>query len=1123
MAKNKHIKKIYEYLVMADPTEVPTKTPTKVPTKTPDRRGPSPIRRDKPSVKPKPMASAEDIYDRFINELREEDGKIDFDLKYLASKYKMEESQIVKGFAQYIYEASLEDNPGIPGEGEGDDADKYLRDVEGRANQMKSDTRNRYGNRIPQFMSTVQAVQRLQAGKERELEQLAVDSIREMYGSILDGVKLDIKFPEQGEMQGEMEDVPMEPPGEEIEDENIRKEIYKRKITNNITQGEAKNTKLILNMPFIADGLKDILGEEDGAKMVELLTEITNIASLFDWDIPIEVQKQMWQNKDGFAGTVSVDWEEPDDEEKAEKTAEDIIASLEAGDDILDNGDDLEELFKETTPVIKARGMDFAMLIHETVKGIYQLIAAMGIPEDETIANTVNMNTDTLAGELEDLRYGPYIASDLHKFVAEFEESSDVDNLKEHFFGRMVALPADEFLELVRLILMGDNRANRIAQDMIDDIVQEIKDFKEDGISSYGDDYDEEDFEVDDYGRPSPTPITGDDDTYKAMSNSELQSLIDDALDNRDMDEVKRLAQYLKESLRIQLENKLSKINESKYSHINSFQSFKKKEVSDINENIGDAKNFFIKRKAEDAGFEFAGLTDEERERIERDPRWVVIRRMIETANRVGDAVPFVKFMMDQKAPLDILQNLMDLLKDPNNKPILRELPLKSIDAYAARPLKTGENPGYEMLIDDISKLKEALAGRWIVKALVNKAGTRDYRGVEIPGATPFYQKEAFKNASPDVQNELIDVAFQLHKADPSGREIHGFKRKLGKFKSLEEIKEGLENKIAGLGSALSDITDMIEKSDPGASVIWEGKDKLFTVFRSPETLGHICSSTSWCLLPSRYAGGNGMFYNYVNKDNNGSVQYVFFDYTKLPSNQMHLVGITVNSNGKVSHAHRKDDRDLTSEYGSSLKTYLNLFGIPEDSQAQINNALPSEVELIKDVTPFYKDIQSGSGDLGKVATSMIIRTEKRANQANFKGEEFVRNSTVDRLLVVEMTNSEQVDSAREAVLERFYDMGCSNVEAARYFKMLFEGSSMFTDEIIDKIIMASKRRSDGFTKLLRAMSNASAGDRQRFVQKARGKDLNQIKEHSNLIIDSIESTIVYLETLKKSNRDGAE
>ena len=52
-----------------------------------------------------------------------------------------------------------------------------------------------------------------------------------------------------------------------------------------------------------------------------------------------------------------------------------------------------------------------------------------------------------------------------------------------------------------------DRRAERIAQDMIDEISEEISEFEADGISSYGDDYDEEDFEVDDYGRPSHSSL----------------------------------------------------------------------------------------------------------------------------------------------------------------------------------------------------------------------------------------------------------------------------------------------------------------------------------------------------------------------------------------------------------------------------------------------------------------------------------------------------------------------------------------------------------------------------------------------------------------------------------------
>jgi hypothetical protein len=340
-------------------------------------------------------------------------------------------------------------------------------------------------------------------------------------------------------------------------------------------------------------------------------------------------------------------------------------------------------------------------------------------------------------------------------------------------------------------------------------------------------------------------------------------------------------------------------------------------------------------------------------------------------------------------------------------------------------------------------------------------------------------------------------------------------------FKSLEEIRDGLKNKIEGLGSDLSDITAKIEESDPGASVIWEGKDKLLSVFRSPETLGAVCSATSWCLLPSRYPGGHGMFYSYVNSNNNGSVQYVFFDYTKPTSDQMHLIGITVDTQGKVTHAHRKDDGDIRGSMGTELVPYLDYFGIPKEDQTQIVAAIPSEAELIKDVTPFFKLVQGGSGSLGKAATDIIIRTEKRANKASFSGEEFRRDTTIDRLLAAEIKNSEGAGVAREAILERFKDKGCSNVEAARYFKILFEGSDLYTDSVINGIIIGTKRRQEGFTKILRAMTNASASDRERYARRSRGKTIDQLKSDSKTMIENIENAITYLETLKKSNKDG--
>ena len=458
-----------------------------------------------------------------------------------------------------VDEASLRDNPAIPGEGgtEGD----YLSKVEGRARERLEQLQRRHGQDIPRFMSYVSRVKQIQSGKEAQLEKLAEDAIRNMYGSILEDVTLNIKFPKQGDIQKKMENVQPEPPEmpqlKELKDQDIISEIQKRKIANNITQGEAKNTKLCLNLPEVRDGLIRILGQEEGTEYKELLNKITEIAGFFDWQIPMEVQLEMWtRDKSGFAGAVSVEWE-TDKEEDSEDLAQKILSELEDDTDV---PEEAEELFSQTGPTINALGTDFAMLLHETVKGIYELIAAVAIPDDEEAAETIIMNTDSLADEIEDLRYGPEIAGDLRDFVNQFPEVSDIPNLREHVFGKMMAMPAKEFLELMYLILNDDKKANKIVQEFIDEISDEINKYElgQAGIDN-DDDYEPEETPGRAPQAPGRAPAEPEEIDYSELSRREIEKLIDQALDAKDFDKVRELSQYLKESKQQEIFERLHK------------------------------------------------------------------------------------------------------------------------------------------------------------------------------------------------------------------------------------------------------------------------------------------------------------------------------------------------------------------------------------------------------------------------------------------------------------------------------------------------------------------------------------------------------------------------------------
>jgi hypothetical protein len=473
---------------------------------------------------------------------------------------------MIKKFDEYaIDEASLQGNPGIPGEG--DTPGNYLHDVEARAQQINADFQRRFGREIPMFMQHVSRARQIQRGHEDALERLAVDVIMEHYGDILDGVNLKIKLQRDDEIQKMMKDVPGEPPEDQmlkaLEDEDIISEVHRRKIANNIAQGMAKNTKLILNLEDCSDGLKTILGNELGEEYILLLNKISEIASFFDWAIPLAVQKEMWtRDKSGFSGSVKVEWNTPEDPEDAEKLAQKILDELMNTDE--PDAEDLEDLMDSIGPTINAIGTEFVMLLHETVKGIYELISAAALPTDDTEkAETIIANTDSLADELEDLRFGPEIAADLRDYINSFKEADKIKNLQEYVFGEMMRMPAREFLELFSGILSGTAEAREQVQEIIDGIAEMLNDYEMEkaglkGDSDYGDD-DDEDYPTPDDEEPvAPAPATEDD--YENMSQADLHELVDKYLDAGDYTnpELAKITKYIKESKQEHVANKIN-------------------------------------------------------------------------------------------------------------------------------------------------------------------------------------------------------------------------------------------------------------------------------------------------------------------------------------------------------------------------------------------------------------------------------------------------------------------------------------------------------------------------------------------------------------------------------------
>jgi len=454
---------------------------------------------------------------------------------------------MIKNFHDYLNEASLRNHPALPGGKEG--TDSYRKETEIYSKEQVREIERRYGPDMGRLPSIAAEVQRMQMGHERDLEILAEKAIRFLYGRIIEDVTLDVKFPDPNEIKKMMQDVPSKSPKEvpeipefqELKSKEIISEIQKRKIINNIMQGEAVNSKKALNLPEVKQGLVKIMGQEKADEYIRLLNKLTDIAQSFYWIVPVEVQEMMWQtNKGGMSGAVKVDWENK--EKKDEDLAKDIL------DDIEKNGaedlpKEVEDLFYETQPTIHARGQDFAMLIHETVKGVYELIGAIAIPEDEETAKTVLMNTDSLADEIEDIRNGPKMAADIRNYLNTFTEikNDEIPNLREHVMGALFTYPAPEFNDIILSILSNSDKYRGTIQEIIDDVISQVREFEA------GEALDGNGIDNDDNYNPQGKTSAPD---YSSLSKEDLESLLDAAVKFEYYEEARSIHTYIKDHLK---------------------------------------------------------------------------------------------------------------------------------------------------------------------------------------------------------------------------------------------------------------------------------------------------------------------------------------------------------------------------------------------------------------------------------------------------------------------------------------------------------------------------------------------------------------------------------------------
>lgn len=457
-----------------------------------------------------------------------------------------------KNFKDFLNEASLKGNIGIPGES--GEAPSWLDKVnrEQREAAMRFERENR--DLLMNFPRLIATSQRLQAGKEEELSDLSEKCIRQLFGTIINDIELDFKI-SRAEVQQMLEETPDRPQNvEDIVDQKILDEIQKRKILRTIQQGKGLNSKAVLNLPMFKSGVKEIL-KEKATEYIDNLNKIVKVMNFFDATLPEAEIARALRGAGSGACDIEFSQKELDTEEK-EKEAEDLLKELEDGNDLSEID---TEFFNDIEMKIKARGADLGVLIHEAIKGIYKLATQMSLEHlSEKEAEEVISNTDTLLDEAQEFKYGRQMEDQIRKVVMDNPKVSEIirhyefildngtsmekdqaaddvagfqEQLFFYIFGKLASMEDPKsMLKIVHGVLMGSKTEIEtlfypIIEESIMSLKAELKYQKQ----------------IQDEPQIETSPKS-----EKEYSKEELMELLDDAEDSEDYEEAARLRDEIK-------------------------------------------------------------------------------------------------------------------------------------------------------------------------------------------------------------------------------------------------------------------------------------------------------------------------------------------------------------------------------------------------------------------------------------------------------------------------------------------------------------------------------------------------------------------------------------------------
>jgi len=124
-----------------------------------------------------------------------------------------------------------------------------------------------------------------------------------------------------------------------------------------------------------------------------------------------------------------------------------MLAALAQGQKMQGGESEVEYDEENEQFVIKARALCFPMLVHEIVKGLYEIVGTEGFGTDKEKNKAIVGAVDKVSNEPNDFRFGKFIYDAITKLYN--ESNLDDNRIRELFFASLYKLGDDEFFPFV--------------------------------------------------------------------------------------------------------------------------------------------------------------------------------------------------------------------------------------------------------------------------------------------------------------------------------------------------------------------------------------------------------------------------------------------------------------------------------------------------------------------------------------------------------------------------------------------------------------------------------------------------------------------------------------------------